>query len=65
MPVENERVVEQFLATHPDFQPEPLAPALEARGVRVPGLDAASSTLTLLPSVHGSDGFFLARLRRM
>jgi 16S rRNA (cytosine967-C5)-methyltransferase len=65
MPQENERVVEQFLAAHPEFHPEPLAPVLAARGVSIPTLDSTSFSVTLLPSVHGSDGFFLARMRRV
>ncbi|MCI8526003.1 MAG: 16S rRNA (cytosine(967)-C(5))-methyltransferase RsmB [Oscillospiraceae bacterium] len=54
---ENEEVVDDFLHTHPDFLPEPLAlpPALAGAG---------QARMTLLPCLHGCDGFFLAKLRR-
>jgi 16S rRNA (cytosine967-C5)-methyltransferase len=78
-PAENERQIERFLETHPDF--EPLAPTpgpqrsaspdpevdpgvgtvLDLGPWRHPGVPGA---LLLLPHRHGSDGFFIARLRR-
>lgn len=65
MPVENDAVVQAFLAENPDFEAEPLQPALARAGVRVDGLDAQAATLTLAPATHHTDGFFLARLRRL
>lgn len=55
-PAENEAVAARFLAEHADFRARtlPLAPCFAALG-RSP-----SSMLTLFPSVHGSDGFFIA-----
>ncbi len=64
MPQENDEVVEAFLADHPEFEPEPLATAFAAYGVEVPGLASDRATLTLTPAEHGTDGFFLARMRR-
>jgi len=64
MPQENEHVVAQFLAEHPEFYAEPLAPVLSAQGIALPGLSADAPMVTMLPSTHGTDGFFLARLRR-
>ena len=55
---ENEDVVRRFLASHPEFQPErPWQdnPALAAYGQEM---------TTLLPQMLGSDGFFIAKLRR-
>lgn len=55
---ENEDVVRQFLAAHPEFQPEQLRqdiPVFAAYGQEM---------TTLFPAMCGSDGFFLARLRR-
>ncbi len=57
LPRENEQVVEAFLASRPDYVLEP---------VPVPqGLDAANGgMLTLYPHKHGTDGFFISRMRR-
>lgn len=54
---ENEEVVKWFLDSHPQFSMEPF---------EIPkGLNAETSgMLTLLPSVHGTDGFFICKLRR-
>ncbi|MBQ8687443.1 MAG: 16S rRNA (cytosine(967)-C(5))-methyltransferase RsmB [Ruminococcus sp.] len=53
---ENEQVVERFLNAHPEFEPEPLLPQLHEK--------LAAPMMTLLPSFAGSDGFFMAKLRR-
>lgn len=59
---ENEEMVDRFLASHPEFAPEGLAPFLP-EGLRgEPGV--AEGRLQLLPHRHGTDGFFIARLRR-
>ncbi len=51
---ENEAVVEAFLTDHPEFSPEPFD---------LPGIGRAESgMLTLWPHVHGTDGFFMAKL---
>lgn len=58
---ENEEQVNAFLANHPSFVLEDLQPVLGHM------LDAPSLTqgwLQLLPHRHGTDGFFIARLRR-
>jgi 16S rRNA (cytosine967-C5)-methyltransferase len=54
---ENEDVVSAFLQTHPNYLPE---------GFVLPGPAGAvqSGTVTLWPHIHGTDGFFIARLRR-
>lgn len=59
-PEENQQVVDWFLATHPDFEPENLAPYLPA-GLRGEEQD---HSLQLWPHRHGTDGFFISRLRR-
>jgi 16S rRNA (cytosine967-C5)-methyltransferase len=59
-PSENEERVHSFLARHPDFEAEDLAAELpEFKHPRTPRF------LQLLPHVHGTDGFFIARLRRI
>ena len=53
---ENEAVVESFLADHPEFYLEPFA---------VPGVGTVETGMkTLLPCDEGTDGFFIARLRK-
>ena len=53
---ENEDVVTAFLADHPDFSPEPL---------ELPGIGHVENGMkTLLPCDEGTDGFFIAKLRK-
>lgn len=54
---ENEDLIQIFLETHKDFSPESFT---------VPGPvgKVASGMLTLWPQIHGTDGFFICRLRR-
>ena len=53
---ENEDRVSAFLAARPDFTAEPFT---------LPGgLSAPAGTFTFLPCDHGTDGFFVAKLRR-
>lgn len=58
---ENEDQVSSFLATHPDFTLLSTADILKRQGVAV---ESASSFLTLLPHVTGTDGFFAAVMLR-
>jgi 16S rRNA (cytosine967-C5)-methyltransferase len=57
---ENEGIVAQFLATHPDFA---LMPAREVLAEQKIALDTGDY-LQLLPHLHQSDGFFAALLIR-
>lgn len=54
LPAENEEQIGAFLEEHQEF-------SLEAWSV---GDVAAEGMLTLAPDTHGTDGFFIARLRR-
>lgn len=55
-PAENEEIAARFLREHPEFSPRilPIAPCFEALGIE------PTYCITLFPSVHGSDGFFIA-----
>ncbi|GBD06856.1 Ribosomal RNA small subunit methyltransferase B [bacterium HR21] len=64
LPEENFGVVQDFLQAHPDWELEPVEPLWRAAGIEVPCLPAEQAPVLLLPSVHGTDGFFIARLRR-
>ena len=57
LPRENEAVVDAFLAKHPEFTLEQLNLPEGIREDR-PGM------VTMLPHVHNTDGFFIAKLRR-
>lgn len=53
---ENESVVEAFLASHPEFSADP---------IEYHSISAPSGMLTLFPDGKGSDGFFIARIKRI
>lgn len=52
---ENDEVVDGFLAGHPEFTPE---------SFDLPHLGRQPGRLTFWPHIHGTDGFFAAKLRR-
>ena len=52
-PEENEQNVARFLALHPEFAPEDFS---------VGGICSKGGMLTLTPDLHGTDGFFIAKL---
>ena len=56
---ENEAVVTDFLARHPDFVLMPASTVLERQGIALPG-----DMLRLLPHRHDTDGFFAAVLEK-
>ena len=55
IPEENERNIEDFLSTHPEFYLEEW---------RVGDIFAKNGMITLLPHIHKTDGFFIAKLKR-
>ena len=55
---ENARVVQRFLQEQADYAPGALPPTFAPVAQSSPGM------LQMLPHVHGSDGFFIARLQR-
>ena len=56
LPEENGEVTAEFLSGHPEFHPAPF---------RLPGLDGENNgSLTLWPQRHGTDGFYICRMRR-
>ncbi|PTY02700.1 RNA methyltransferase [Opitutaceae bacterium EW11] len=58
---EDAAVVESFLAGHADFSVDDLAHSAAAARF---GLDRQSTGLTVWPSTHNTDGFFVSVLRR-
>jgi 16S rRNA (cytosine967-C5)-methyltransferase len=57
-PEENQMQVDAFLSRHPEFK-------REAIGGIDPALLSAPGDLTILPQLHGMDGAYAARLRRL
>ena len=55
LPEENEGMTDAFLAAHPDFSYEDFT---------LPGGKTAAGHITLWPQRHGTDGFYLSRMRR-
>lgn len=54
---ENEKIISRFLREHPDFESAEVLPDIERYGEK-------TDYLTLMPHIHGSDGFFICALRR-
>jgi 16S rRNA (cytosine967-C5)-methyltransferase len=58
---ENEDIVAEFLAAHPDFRLVPARDVLKHQGLEIPGCD---EYLQLRPHLHDTDGFFAAVMER-
>ena len=54
-PSENKDVVERFVSDNPDFELQPF---------HLGGISAADGMITLLPHIHQTDGFFIAKIVR-
>lgn len=52
---ENEAVIERFHMAHPDFELSPF---------NLPGVGKSEGMITLWPHIHGTDGFFIAKMKR-
>src|SRR3954453_11387178 len=63
-PAENERLVAGFLAAHPEFSADALPAEQAASGGPVWDHPGVPRFLQTLPSRDGTDGFFIARLRK-
>jgi len=62
---ENQEVVELFLKSNNNFKPEPLLPAFDYFGIKIPKLKQDSYFINLLPHIHNTDGFFIAKFRKI
>lgn len=64
MPQENEEVINTFLEQNKDFEAESLLPAFNKFKIELEMLGDKDFFVTLLPSIHKTDGFFIAKLRK-
>ena len=55
LPEENQQNIEEFLARHPEFSLAPWS---------VGSLEVSNGMITLMPHIHNTDGFFIAKLIR-
>lgn len=62
-PMENEQVIRRFLADHPEFTADEQAVDLLPPAL-APNAEHPIGAVKILPHHYGSDGFFIARLRR-
>ncbi len=63
LPGENEGVVSAFLAAHPEFEAYDFA--FSAKDNSVLGIRSEGGMVTLYPDDNRTDGFFIARMRRV
>ncbi|MCZ8520200.1 MULTISPECIES: 16S rRNA (cytosine(967)-C(5))-methyltransferase RsmB [Paenibacillus] len=61
-PSENGEAVRAFLARHPEFVPDAPPPSAVPAGQEAASADGAS--VQIMPYDYGSDGFYIARLRK-
>ncbi len=61
---ENEAIIRDFLASHPEFRLVPVREVLAEQKIDVPSLPEDAETLALYPHLHQTDGFFAAVLER-
>ena len=64
MTQENQEVVKEFLQVNSGFELTPLSESFEKYSIKIPGLKKDDYFINLLPSVHGTDGFFIAKMRK-
>ena len=55
LPEENEMIIDRFLREHPDFEAVPL---------NIGRISEEKGMITLLPHIHGTDGFFICKLTK-
>jgi 16S rRNA (cytosine967-C5)-methyltransferase len=63
--IENQSVIERFLSSDENFCGDSLADVFENYGIKVTGLKPDDFYLNLMPHIHGTDGFFMARMKKL
>ncbi|MGA2296783.1 MAG: methyltransferase domain-containing protein [FCB group bacterium] len=62
---ENDEVIAKFLNKNPNFVTDSISDALNKMEINSIKIGKDDFKLHLLPSIHGCDGFFVARMKRM
>jgi 16S rRNA (cytosine967-C5)-methyltransferase len=62
--LENQDLVEEFVAEQPQFELRPAAEVLQAQGLALSHTERFAPWFVMLPHLHGTDGFFAAVLER-
>jgi len=62
---ENNDVVNTFIETEPEFEPDNLYNVFTNHGINPFGIAPESYYFGLYPHIHGTDGFFMARMKRV
>jgi len=65
LPQENEEVVRDFLRDNPAFIPDPIKDVFAHNNINIHAAELSNYFLTLYPSIHKTDGFFLARMKKV
>ena len=65
LPIENQNVVNAFLAENPNYALVDVTEALAVQNITLPEGAAPAGMLQLLPHLHGTDGFFAACMKRV
>ena len=63
--IENDDVIQKFLQNNPDFEPYPFNNEINEFNLNIHDVRDNTHKITLLPSVYGCDGFFVARFRKI
>jgi 16S rRNA (cytosine967-C5)-methyltransferase len=61
---ENQDMMADFLATHPQFAAVDSAKILAAQDIHIDGAERFAPWFVMLPHLHASDGFFAAVVER-
>ncbi len=61
---ENQQVIEEFLAAHPEYQLQPASEILASQSIAVEHAARFAPYFIMLPHLHATDGFFAAVLER-
>jgi 16S rRNA (cytosine967-C5)-methyltransferase len=66
LPEENDRQIDAFLQSHPDFKPVAMLErwSVALGDMVVKPVSVNGTSLTLSPATTGTDGFFFAKLKR-
>lgn len=65
LPQENEEIAKAFLERNNNFIPIALQPSFKKNEITVDSLGNDDNTLSLYPSVHCTDSFFMAKFKRV